>query len=473
MDTKLENPKTPAQPAALPKRNNRKQAIVGVLLVAGLAVYVLNDKLPLSPGARETAVKVERVNSEAVLTVELTRVEPRDFERKLLVSGTVWAWDPVQVGSEVNGLKVQSVLVDDGAQVKRGQLLAKLNSSIIEAQLAKKKANQMGAKASLLKAIQPYRAEDLTSLRYAYSQAQANIAQEEANLARAQANYSEAAENAKRYTGLVSQGAVSAEDADNRSTQAKVYLAEVQNCEHKVRAIKLAAQQANDRLTMGVSGGRREDIEISKSQLAEIAANIAELNSQLAQTAIVAPCDGLVLKRSVHIGDISSTSKVMFDLVRDGRLELRANLPEADIGLVKAGQTVRIGNVDARVREISPMIDQDTRLGMVRIDLPLNTHLRPGNFVKGEIGLGKAKVNAVGSSSVVYKDNRAIAYTIDGSGKKVRMHFIEVGGRDGDFIEVLSGLKAGDQVVAKGAGFIKDGDVVNVLGANPSPVQAH
>ena len=473
MDAKLKNQITPAKPPALPKSKNRKQLIVGLVLVLGLAAYVLKDKLPLNPGAREAVTKVERANSQAVLTVELTNVEERDFERKLLVSGTVWAWDPVQVGSEVNGLKVQSVLVDDGAHVKRGQLLAKLNSSIIEAQLAKKRANLLGAQASLIKAIQPYRAEDLTSLRYGYHQAQANIAQEEANLARAQANYAEAAENAKRYAGLASQGAVSAEDADNLTTQAKVFLAEVHNCGQKVKAIKFAAQQANDRLTMGVSGVRREDIEISKSQLAEIAANIAELQSLLAQTSIEAPCDGLVLKRSVHIGDISSTSKVMFDLVRDGRLELRANLPEADIGLVKPGQIVRIGNVDARVREISPMIDQDTRLGMVRIDLPLNTHLRPGNFVKGEIGLGKVKVNSVGSSSVVYKDNRAIAYTLDSASKKVQMHLIEVGGRDGDYIEVLSGLKTGDQVIAKGAGFIKDGDIVNVLNSVPSKVQAN
>ena len=114
MDTKLENQTTLQPRPALPKNSNRKQLIVGALLILGLAAYVLKDKLPLNPGAREAVSKVERVNSQAVLTVELTTVEPRDFERKLLVSGTVWAWDPVQVGSEVNGLKVQSVLVDDG-----------------------------------------------------------------------------------------------------------------------------------------------------------------------------------------------------------------------------------------------------------------------------------------------------------------------------------------------------------------------
>jgi len=114
------------------------------------------------------------------------------------------------------------------------------------------------------------------------------------------------------------------------------------------------------------------------------------------------------------------------------------------------------------VREISPMIDQESRLGMVRIDLPKNTTLRPGNFVKGEIGLGGQTTLAVPSSAVVFKDNRAVVYTT-GDDKKAHMHFVEVGDRDGDFIELRSGLKPGDKIVAKGAGFIKDGDTVNIL----------
>ncbi len=97
MDTKLENQTTLQPRPAVAKSSNRKQLIVGALLVLGLAAYVLKDKLPLNPGAREAVTKVERANSQAVLTVELTTVEPRDFERKLLVSGTVWAWDPVPV----------------------------------------------------------------------------------------------------------------------------------------------------------------------------------------------------------------------------------------------------------------------------------------------------------------------------------------------------------------------------------------
>jgi HlyD family secretion protein len=472
MDAKLTKPSTPRNATPSPDKFGSKQLWVGILLAGGLGLYVLKDKIPgVHAPLKPATALVTRTSNQAVLTVDLAPCSERSFNRNLLVSGTIWAWDPVQVGSEVNGLKVENVLVDDGARVRRGQVLARLNNSILSAQLAKKKANLIGARAALTKAIQPNRPEDLTSLQYAYHQAQANVAQDEANLARSEASLADASENARRYGWLVTQGAVSAQEADNRATQAKVYQAEVRNCQEKVKAAKLAAKQVHDRMTMGVAGGRREDIEISRSNVAEITASINELESQLAQTSILAPCDGLILKRSVHIGDIASVNKVMFDIVRDGRLELRANLPESDIALVKPGQTVTVDNAHGTrgvVREISPMIDQDTRLGMVRIDLPraADKSLRPGNFAKGEIALGEQKVNAIPATAVVFKDNRSIIYTVDSTSdsktKKAQMRYIVVGSRDGDYIEVLSGLQKGETVVAKGAGFIKDGDLVNV-----------
>lgn len=473
MEVKAEESKAKAddkQPGSL-----KKWGILGSVVLVAAAITIACQFF----GASSTKPVA---SSQAVLTVELTGLTQKELSRNLLVSGTIWAWDPVQVGSEISGLKVTSVLVEEGNHVKAGQTLAELNNSVLKAQLARQEANLLGARAGLSKAIQPNRPEDLTSLKYAYSQALAAVAQEEANLARAQANYGEAAENAKRYTWLVTQGAVSAQDADNRSTQAKVYQADVHNCEQKVTAAKFAAQQAMDRLHMGETGGRHEDIAISRAQVAQTEAGIAELKSQLAQTVIKAPCDGLIMKRDVHIGDISSTGKVMFEMVRDGRLELRAQVPEADLGRIKPGERVTISTVQsgmggqggssgvekiaATVREVSPMIDQDTRLGMVRIDLPQSPSLRPGNFVKGEIQIGLDRASVLPASAIVYKDNRAIAYTI-GSDNKTQMHFVNVGERtaDGEYLEITSGIAPGDRVVAKGAGFLKDGDLVNISGA--------
>jgi HlyD family secretion protein len=470
--------------SALPGRGlgGRKIALIALLVIAlaagGFIFWQQSVRTAATAGGGKGAAR-------PVLTVELTPVKSASFERKLLVSGTVAAWDPVQVGSEINGLKVESIAVDDGARVKKGQIMATLNGSILRAQLAQQQARLAAAKASLVKAIQPNRPEDLTSLKAAYAQCQANVAQEEASLARTRASAAEAEANAGRYEGLVREGAVSALEGLNRSTLAKTTAADVHNAEQKVQSAKFTAQQAHERMIMGIAGGRREDVMMSQSSLAETEATVKQLASQVEQTVIRAPCDGLVVKRSVHIGDIASTGKVMFDLVRDGRLELRAQVPEGDLSRIQPGQKVEVQAVLANgaltsgfVREISPIIDLDSRLGTVRIDLPASTiplaagssssssssvlPFRAGNFARGEIFLGKQDVLAVPSTCVVYKDNRAVVFTVSGD-NIAQMRFVEAGERDLNNIEIRKGLSSGESVVARGAGFLKDGDHVQVV----------
>ncbi|MBU6450207.1 MAG: efflux RND transporter periplasmic adaptor subunit [Cyanobacteria bacterium REEB67] len=470
--------------STLPGRGPRgwKTALIAVAtIILGVAAFLLwqqSVRTAATAGSGKGATR-------PVLTVELTPVKSASFERKLLVSGTVAAWDPVQVGSEINGLKVESIAVDDGAHVKEGQVMAALNGAILRAQLAQQQARLASARASLVKAIQPNRPEDITSLRAAYAQSQANVAQEEASLARTRASAAEAEANAGRYEGLVREGAVSALEGLNRSTLAKTTAADVHNAEQKVQAAKFTAQQAYERMIMGIAGGRREDVMISQSSLAETEATVKQLASQVEQTIIRAPCDGLVVKRSVHIGDIASTGKVMFDLVRDGRLELRAQVPEADLSRIRPGQKVEVQAVLANgaitsgvVREISPTIDLDSRLGTVRIDLPAAVPaaavgssssssssvlpFRAGNFARGEIFLGKQDVMAVPSSCVVYKDNRAVVFTVSTDGI-AQMRFVDAGERDLNSIEIRQGLRIGESVVARGAGFLKDGDRVQVV----------
>jgi RND family efflux transporter MFP subunit len=160
----------------------------------------------------------------------------------------------------------------------------------------------------------------------------------------------------------------------------------------------------------------------------------------------------------------------MFEMVRDGRLELRAQVAEADLARVKPGQSVSIvatepgrPKITATVREVSPVVDQDSRLGMVRIDLPSAAGVRPGNFVKGEILVGLEDARVLPASAIVYKDNRALVYTV-GVDNKTQMHFVAIGERtaNGEYVEIISGLSPEDKVVAKGSGFLKDGDLVNV-----------
>jgi HlyD family secretion protein len=433
----------------------------------------------LRPTNEQTATS-SAADEKVALCVDLASVQPFLIERKLSLSGTVWAWDPVQVGAEVSGLRVVDVLVDDGQMVEKGQTLARLNSKILEAQLERQGARLKAARAGLVKAIQPNRPEDLLALKAAYAQTQSSVSQEEANLVRAQANAAEALANANRYYGLVQQGAVSAQDYDNRVTLSKVCQAEVLNCEHKVKAAKFVAEQAYERMTMGVSGGRREDVDISRAQVAEIQANYDELRSQLAQTTILAPVSGLVLKRYVHVGDIANSGKAMFDLVRDARLELRAQVSEPDLARLSPGQLVKVISgsplatsgsqvIDGKIREISPLIDENTRLGTARIDLPALRPgafaLRPGNFVKSEVLLGKSMALAVPSSSIIYRNNRALVFSVDEK-NRAHMRFVQLGERTGSLVEVILGINKNEKVVEKGAGFLKEGDLVKVSEKN-------
>lgn len=410
---------------------------------------------------------------EAFITVTTTRVLPQTLESLVQVNGTVWAWDPLTIGSEVNGLKVEEINVDDGDVVKKGQVLARLNSSVLDAQLAEEKAKLAAQKANLRKAIQPNRPEDLLSLRAALAQTESAVAEAETLLTKTHASMINAQNNAKRYRGLVSEGAVSEQDAEQRETESKTAEAEMHNADQKVKTAKFQREQAKQRLVMGVQGGRQEDVDISRASLAQNEANVRRLEALVAQSVIKAPSDGLIMRRDVHLGEITAVNKSLFSMVRDNRLEMRAQVAEVDLPFIKEGQKVTVSDttnssftLEGKVREVSPMVDQDLRLGTVRIDLPrfhpgTNQSFKPGNFVHAQIDTGTKKALAVPTVAVLSKESKSFVYKLNDD-KTVSFTPVKTGSRQNGWAEVLSGLKENDVIVVRGAGFLKNGDLVRV-----------
>ncbi|MBX9688945.1 MAG: efflux RND transporter periplasmic adaptor subunit [Candidatus Obscuribacterales bacterium] len=409
-------------------------------------------------------------SSLAVLTVSTAPVERRIIQRSLAVNGSISAWDPLAIGAEVAQLRVDSIAVEEGAQVRAGQVLATLNSSILKAQLAQQKAHLAADEAALRKAIQPNRVEDLNTWRAALSQAEANLSQEEANLLRVEANAANFHENARRYGELRKLGAVSQMDADTKATEAKTSSADVTAAKKRVEAMKYSLHQAREKLAMAERGGRQEDIVISKASLEETKAKIAQLQAQIDQTIIRAPDDGKIVKREVHLGEISSSGKTMFLMVRDNRFELRALVPEVDIPLIKAGMPVKMSSsgkssefVIGRVREISPSVDEKSRLGVARIDIPAAAEwMKPGLFYHAEIDLGKEPALVVPSKAVLSRSEKDVVFVYDGS--KAVLKQVKIGQPlADDRIEIRSGLQEGEEVIISGAGFMKDGDKVRTV----------
>jgi len=161
-------------------------------------------------------------------------------------------------------------------------------------------------------------------------------------------------------------------------------------------------------------------------------------------------------------------------MIRQGRLEWRPELAEADLAKVAIGDAVNLRDatgqtVAGRVRAVSPGVDSSTRTGTIYADLPQPGTLKAGTFVEGRIITSVSDGLLVPSSSVVTRDGYAYVFTVDDAKVAHRVR-VTIGSTQDDRIEVLTGLKPGDAVVATGAGFLGDGDKVRVVATNAASV---
>lgn len=223
-----------------------------------------------------------------------------------------------------------------------------------------------------------------------------------------------------------------------------------------------------------ISAGQLDELRAARTQAearlgtARAARDAAALRRSFAD--LRAPAAGIISKRLVQPGQVVAAGSELLRLIRDGRLEWRAELPSSQLAQVHPGDLIRLrgrdGNaVTGRVRAVSPGVDADTRTGTVYADLPQPGGLQPGTYLEGRIESGTAQSLAVPTAAVVLRDGFPCVFTIDAQGK-AQQRRIETGNADGGWTAVRGGLKAGERVVVEGAGFLTDGDRVRVVAPN-------
>ncbi|MEO6104130.1 MAG: efflux RND transporter periplasmic adaptor subunit [Pseudoxanthomonas sp.] len=229
---------------------------------------------------------------------------------------------------------------------------------------------------------------------------------------------------------------------------------------------------------------------ISASQLDELRANktqsearrstaraqrdAAQLRRDFAE--LRAPADGIISKRLVQPGQVVAAGTELLRLVREGRLEWRAELPEDELAIITPGATVVLpgvagGSVEGVIRAVSPGVDSQTRTGTIYADLPQPGALKIGSYVEGHIVTGAGEALMVPVASVVQRDGIAYVFTVDAK-KVAHRTRVRTGTTADGRIEIVQGLRAGTQVVERGAGFLADGDVVRVVAAAASATSA-
>jgi RND family efflux transporter MFP subunit len=216
--------------------------------------------------------------------------------------------------------------------------------------------------------------------------------------------------------------------------------------------------------------------EIAEAQLKSAEARLESAKLKLRYTKIVSPDDGLVSSRSATVGAVVQSGAEMFRLIRQGKLEWRAELSEGQMQQVRLGQKVQVRAganefVPGFVARIAPSIDLQTRNGYVYITLPDIRKLKAGMFTQGEFELGKSDALTLPQSALVVRDGYSYVYRV-GADNRVSQIKVITGRRQGDRVEVLGGITPEVNVVSTGAGFLDDGDLVRVEPAKSAAASA-
>ena len=260
----------------------------------------------------------------------------------------------------------------------------------------------------------------------------AEVAQARAALAEAQANAAEAQADARRARAVQASGALSEQQISQYLTAEQTAKARIESA----RAV-LAAQQL-----------------------------------RLKYTQVVAPDAGVISARSATVGSVVGTGTELFKMIRQGRLEWRAEVTAADLKNIRIGGTAKVkaangSELTGKVRIVAPTVDPQTRSALVYVDLPpdlnRNAPFKAGMFATGQFELGKSDALTLPQPAVVVRDGFPYVFRLNPD-SRVSQVKIRTGRRLGDRIEV-TGLTAETQVVLNGAGFLNDGDLVRTVAA--------
>ncbi|MDJ0616586.1 MAG: efflux RND transporter periplasmic adaptor subunit [Calothrix sp. MO_192.B10] len=446
--------------------------LLGTCVGAAIAIMVMGLFSQRSTSG-STAIANQTPPEVAVaMTVTAVPAETTRVARNFTATGTVSARDLIPVLPKTNGLQIKKILVNQGDNVKQGQVLAVLDDSILQAQISQAKADLQSKKADIAS-----RKADLASKQAAVTSSQAMVQQRKADLAQAQARLIEAEKNFRRYQKLVADGAISQQELDTRETTVKTAREAVRLAQENIRSA-----QANVISAKADIDTARANISSAQANFQSSGAKLQQLKTQIDQTLVRAPVAGKIAEKLARVGDVTGIppqtqatnvvggTQKLFSIIANGKLELRAEVPAIQLSQIKIGAAVQVTSdadnrvsLRGKVREIEPIVNQTRREAMVKIDLPSTQLLKPGMFARAAINTNTVMGVAVPQKAILPQpDGSAIAFTLSGGdivkAQKVEMGEIINGGK----VEIKRGLQAGDKVVIDGAGYLKDGDKVKV-----------
>lgn len=348
---------------------------VGAVIAILLAVRV----------SQSFAAKRAVTNKGDIPSVTVTEARVSALPTTVGIIGTISARFDTPIGVDGDGGRVSAILAEAGDHVKRGQVLARIDTSVLEPQVA-------------------------------------NL---EASLELSRAESELAAAEYRRAQAVGAAGALSAEETEKRRSSSVTASAKV----------KVAAAQ------------------------------LAEAQAKLARAQVRAPGDGTLLTRTVEVGQTVAPGATLFRLAEGNEVELRGEVAEQDLPLLKVGQDVSVRLTGTskvypgRVRLLGAVIDPQTRLGMARVSLTPDPNLRPGAFARAEVTVSNAQRIVLPQTAVLTDDKGSYVLVVD-SQDKVERRAVTISGMVADGVTIAGGIGEKDRVVATAGAFLQVGETV-------------
>lgn len=358
--------------------------------------------------AQEPAAPKAAPNLPAIV---VTTATTRDLTDRIVATGTVKAEEEVYVQPQVEGLMTKTLEADVGDQVAKDAVVARLNDDSLLLEKSQLIANK--------------------------AKAEAGLAQYRAQLIEAEASAKDAQRQFDRATRLSKTGTVST--------------SQLEQAETTLASAKAKAETA------------RQAITVAQADVTVVERQINDIDLKLARTDVKSPVAGTIAARNARIGAIASgAGEPLFTVIRDGQIELIADVSENEILRLKPGQKAAITvagstqKLSGSVRLVSPVIDATTRLGSVHIAIDDDSAARAGMYGTADIVINEAEGIALPLSAITTAKGETTTRIVEDG--IVRLVTIETGIQDGAYIQVVKGLKEGDRVVAKAGAFVRDGD---------------
>jgi RND family efflux transporter MFP subunit len=367
--------------------------IVWTVIVSAVVIAVLLAVRVSQSFAAKRAV----TNKGDIPSVTVTEAGLSTSPTTVGIIGTIAARFDTPIGVEGDGGRVSAILVEAGDHVKRGQVLARIDTSVLAPQVAN-------------------------------LQASLELARAESELAAAEYH---------RAVAVGAAGALSAEETEKRRSNSVTAAAKV----------KVAAAQ------------------------------LAEAQAKLARAEIRAPADGTLLTRTVETGQTVAPGATLFRLEEGNEVELRGEVSEQDLPLLKVGQEVNVRLTGApkiyrgRVRLLGAVIDPQTRLGMARVSLDPDPDLRPGAFARADVTVSNAERVVVPQTAVLTDDQGSYVLVVDPQ-DKVERRAVKVSGPVAGGVTIAEGIGRNDRVVATAGAFLQVGETVRPISRDAEPQKA-